>query len=142
MQDERLLNRDAPPRPELIRQIIGREVFPIWVAVNRYLQTQYPDFQAEMAYYNTQRGWGLDYRKAAQRLCILFPERGGFTALLTLTQHAEEAAQGKINYFNARLRELLNQPSALPQGRWLWLRIEDHTDFVGLKLLLEIISSG
>ena len=141
MQDERLLNRDAPPRPELIRQVIGSEVFSLWEEVNHYLQAQYPDFQAEMAYYNTQHGWGQDYRKAAQRLCILFPKRGGFTVLLTLTQHAEEAAQGKINYFNARLRELLNQPSALPQGRWLWLRIEDHTDFVGFKLLLEIISS-
>jgi len=44
----------------------------------------------------------------------------------------------KINYFNTRLRGLLTQPSTLPQGRWLWMRIEDHTDFVGFKLLMEI----
>ncbi len=137
MQDERLLNRDAPPRPELIRQIIGREVFPVWVAVNRYLQAHYPDFEAELTYYNAQRGWGLDYRQGSQRLCILFPGQGGFTAFLTLTLKGEEAAQAKIQYFNTRIRALLNQPSELPQGRWLWLRIEDHTDFVGLKLLLE-----
>jgi len=44
----------------------------------------------------------------------------------------------KISYFNARIRGLLNQPSTLPQGRWLWMRIEDHTDFVGFKLLLDL----
>jgi hypothetical protein len=63
------------------------------------------------------------------------------TAFLTLSQDGEEAAQARIRYFNARLRTLLNQPSALPQGRWLWMRLEDYTDLVSLKLLLEITSS-
>lgn len=144
MADERLLDRDVVPGPDLIRKVIGREVFPVWEDVNRYLQIHYPDFDTELVYYNAQRGWGLHYRKEAQRLCLLFPERGGFTALLSLTPEEDEAALGKIHFFNARIRGLLNQPSALPQGRWLWMRIEDHTDFVGFKLLLEIkaISQG
>lgn len=138
MVDDRLLDRNAPPEPDLIRRVIGREVFPVWEDVNRYLQLHYPDFEAELAYYNAQRGWGLHYRKEAQRLCMLFPERGCFTALLALTPEEDQAALDKIHFFNARIRELLNQPSTLPQGRWLWMRIEDHTDFVGLKMLLEI----
>jgi hypothetical protein len=142
MQDERLLNRDTQPEPDLIRQIIGKEVFPVWEEVNRYLHEHYPEFEAEMAFFNPQHGWCLDYRQGSQRLCALFPERGGFTVFLTLTQAGEEEAQAKIHYFNARIRTLLNQPSELPQGRWLWLRIEDHTDFVGLKLLIDIKLSG
>ncbi|HOM66787.1 MAG TPA: DUF3788 family protein [Brevefilum fermentans] len=141
MIDERLLDRNNPPEPELIRQVIGDEAFPLWEQVNQFLQEQYPDFQGGMTYYNAQRGWGQDYRKGAQRLCMLFPERGGLTAFLTLSQDGEEAAQARIRYFNARLRTLLNQPSALPQGRWLWMRLEDYTDLVSLKLLLEITSS-
>jgi hypothetical protein len=138
MTDERLLDRDTPPEPDLIRRVIGREVFPVWEDVNRYLRTQYPDYDAELTYYNAQRGWGLHYRKGPQRLCMLFPERGGFTALLALTPEEDQAALDKIHFFNARIRELLNQPSTLPQGRWLWMRIEDHTDFVGFKMLLEL----
>ncbi len=137
MTDERMLDREAEPSPELIRNVIGREVYPVWEDVTRFLQDRYPAFEPELTFYNAQRGWGLHYRKDAQRLCLLFPERGGFTALLTLNPEEEDAALGKINFFNARIRALLNQPSALPQGRWLWLRIEDHTDFVGFQLLLD-----
>jgi hypothetical protein len=43
-----------------------------------------------------------------------------------------------ISYFNARIRAQLNQASTLPQGRWLWIRLEDHTDFVGFKLLMDV----
>jgi hypothetical protein len=138
MTDERLLDRDAPPSPDLIRQVIGREVYPVWEDVNAYLRTHYPDFDVELMFYNAQRGWALHYRKEAQRLCLLFPERGAFTALLALTPEEDQAALEKIHFFNARLRKLLSQPSSLPAGRWLWMRIEDHTDFVGFKLLLDL----
>ena len=94
MIDERLLDRNNPPEPELIRQLIGDEAFSLWEQVNQYLQKQYPDFQGGMTYYNAQRGWGQDYRKGAQRLCMLFPERGGLT-FLTLSQDGEEAAQAR-----------------------------------------------
>ncbi len=133
-----MLDREAEPTPEQIRKLIGREAYPVWEDVTRFLQGTYPAFEPELIFYNAQHGWGLHYRKAAQRLCILFPERRGFTALIALTPEEEDAALEKINYFNARIRELLNQPSALPQGRWLWLRIEDHTDFVGFRLLLDM----
>lgn len=137
MIDNRFLNREEEPTPDLIRKVIGKEVYPVWEDVNSYLQGHFPDFKAEMTYYNPQRGWGLHYRRESQRLCLLFPERGGFTALITLSPEEDEAILEKVHYFNARIRGLLNQPSTLPQGRWLWLRIEDHTDFVGFKLLLD-----
>ena len=138
MTDERFLDQDVVPDLELIRKAIGREVFPVWEDVNIYLRSYYPAYEAELLFYNPQQGWGLHYRKGAQRLCVLFPERGGFTALLALTPEEDQAALEKIHFFNARIRALLNQPSTLPQGRWLWMRIEDHTDFVGFKLLVEI----
>lgn len=141
MADERMLDRDVEPGPDLIRKVIGREVFPVWEDVNNYLHSQFTDYESEMLFYNPQYGWGLHYRKDAQRLCLLFPERGGFTALITLSPQEDQAALDKIHFFNTRIRELLNQPSTLPQGRWLWMRIEDHTDFVGLKLLLDIKQS-
>ncbi|MFU8827300.1 MAG: DUF3788 family protein, partial [Brevefilum sp.] len=92
MTDERLLDRDAPPSPDLIRRVIGREVYPVWEDVNTYLQAHYPDFAVELMFYNAQRGWGLHYRKEAQRLCLLFPERGAFTALLALSPEEDQAA--------------------------------------------------
>jgi hypothetical protein len=138
MTDERFLDRDVQPTTESIRKKIGREVFPVWEDTTAYFQRNFPELESELTYYNPQHGWGLRYRKGSEQLCMLFPERGGFTALITLNPDEDEAALEKAPYFNARIRGLLNQPSALPQGRWLWLRIEDHTDFVGLKLLLEI----
>ena len=58
MIDERLLDRNNPPEPELIRQVIGDEAFPLWEQVNQFLQEQYPDFQGGMTYYNASAAGG------------------------------------------------------------------------------------
>lgn len=132
------LDRNNAPDEQTIREHIGKEVFPVWESVIAYLDTEFSDYDNELIFYNLQRGWGVRYRKEAQQLCVLFPEKGAFSTLVTLDSTQEEMAQEKINFFNVRIREQLNQPSGLPQGRWLWMRMEDHTDFVGLRILLEI----
>ncbi|MBG0784587.1 MAG: DUF3788 family protein [Anaerolineaceae bacterium] len=133
----RLLDRENLPDDTLIERTIGREVFPVWLDTRRHIEHTYPEFVPEMVFYNAQQGWGLRYRQEARQLVMLFPERGGFSALVMLNPEEEARVMEKINYFNNRIRELLNQPSDLPQGRLLWCRVEDHTDFVGLKLLLD-----
>jgi len=138
MVDKRLLDREKKPDADIISALIGREVLPVWVDVHAYLETQFPQYAAELFFYNPQYGWGIRYRKESKQLCALFPERGRFTAMIMLNPEEETLALEKINYFNARLRELLNSPSTLPQGRMMWMRLEDHTDFVGFKLLMEI----
>jgi hypothetical protein len=138
MNGKRLLDREEIPTPERVKQVIGREVYPVWEDVKQHLNAHYPDCESEWRYYNPQHGWGLRFRIGSQQLCMVFPERGSFTALITLTPHEDEAALKKIRFFNARIRDLLNQPSTLPQGRWLWMQMEDHTDFVGFKLIMEI----
>jgi len=54
-----------------------------------------------------------------------------------LTPEEDVRVMEIIDYFNSRIRGILNRPSSLPQGRWLWVRLEDLTDLVGLTLLLE-----
>ena len=137
MAYERFLDRDITPDDSLIKEAIGREVFPVWLDTLDFLEDHFPQFVSEWVFYNPQHGWGIRYRQEAQQLIFLFPERGAFSALVTLNPEEETRVMEKINYFNSRLRELLNQPSTLPQGRWLWARIEDHTDFVGLRLILD-----
>lgn len=138
MAYERLLNRESQPDRERIRAVIGKEVLPVWEDVAAYLEDAFPGYMPELIYYSAQHGWALRYRKEARQICTLFPEKGAFTALITLNPKEDEQALEKINYFNMRLRRLLNRPSTLPQGRWLWMRLEDHTDFVGFKFLMEI----
>ncbi|MFW5714265.1 MAG: DUF3788 family protein [Brevefilum sp.] len=138
MAYERLLDKEQTPDQALIEKRIGREVLPVWQETQDYLAENFPAYSPELVYYSTQHGWALRYRKEAQQLCTLFPEKGAFSAMIVLSPEEEQFAQEKFNFFNARIRELLSRPSSLPQGRWLWMRIEDHTDFVGLRLLLEI----
>ncbi len=137
MAHERLLDKEQKPDQTFIQKVIGREVWPVWQEVQDYLAESFQAYSPELIFYNPQHGWALRYRKEAQQLCTLFPERGAFSALITLSEAEEQLAQEKINFFNARIREILSRPSTLPQGRWLWLRLEDHTDFVGFRLILE-----
>lgn len=137
MAHERFLDREIQPEPEQVRKAIGREVLPVWDDVAKYLAAALPEFQPEWIYYSAQHGWAVRFRQETRQLVLLFPERGAFSALVILSPGEDERALDKINYFNAKFREQLNTISALPQGRWLWVRIEDHTDFVGLRLLLD-----
>jgi hypothetical protein len=138
MAYERLLNREEQPDREQIGETIGREVLPVWEDVIAYLNRSFPEYTHEWFYYSAQHGWALRYRKESRQLCALFPERGAFTTLIMLNPEEDAQALEKINYFNTRIRGLLSRPSSLPQGRWLWMRLEDHTDFMGFKLLMEI----
>ena len=135
---ERLLDRDKQPDNNQIQSVIGKEVWTIWENVHDYLKTNFPAFDTEWLYYNQQHGWAVRYRLQTQQLCLLFPERGAFTAMCMLDPEEENAVMEKINYFNVRIRETLNQPSTLPQGRLLWIRLEDHTDFFGFQLLIDV----
>jgi len=137
MAHERFLDRDKQPEPEQVRKTIGREVLPVWDDVAAYLATAFPEYRPEWIYYSAQHGWAVRFRQEAKQLVALFPEQGAFSALVILSPEEDDRALDKINYFNAKFREQLNAISSLPQGRWLWVRIEDHTDFVGLRLLLD-----
>jgi len=136
MTEPQMLNREVEPTEDYIRKLIGKETLPIWEATQKYLLEKYPRATAEMVYYSPQRGWGMRYRDKSQQLCILFPGRGGFNVLIILNPEEEQVVLKKVHYFNGRIRALLNQPSSLPHGRWLWARIEDHTDFFSFKLLI------
>lgn len=138
MAHERFLDRDAQPEPEQVHKAIGREVLPVWKDVTTHLSTAFSDYQPEWRYYSAQHGWSLRYRRGSRQLLALFPERGAFSALITLSPEEDTQALENVEFFNAKFREQINKIPALPQGRWLWVRIEDHTDFVGLQLLLKI----
>ena len=142
MAHDRFLDRDIQPEPEQVRNSLGREVLPVWDDVAAYLSASFPGFQPEWVYYSAQHGWAVRYRQDTWQLVTLFPERRSFSALVILSPEEDEEALAKINYFNTKFREELNRISSLPQGRWFWVRIEDHTDFVGLKLLLDIKRSS
>ena len=138
MAYERFLDREIMPDQQMIHNQIGEMVLSVWEDVINHLQRIFTGCHSEMIYYNRQHGWGIRYRHNATLLCTLFPERGAFSALITLDPKEETKALDKINFFNAHIREMLNQSSTLSQGRWLWIRIEDHTDGVGLKMLLDL----
>ena len=137
MAYDRLLNREEKPDTSQIRAWIGSEVLPVWDGIKAYLEEHFPNFVPEWVFYNALQGWGLRYRREAQQLCMLFPEKGAFSALVMLTPEEDARVMEIIDYFNSRIRGILNRPSSLPQGRWLWVRLEDLTDLVGLTLLLE-----
>jgi len=137
----RFLNRDKQPSESEIRERIGNEVLPVWYDVINYLEKQFSGYHPEMIFYSDQEGWAFRYRSGLQHLCTLFPEQGAFHALIPLDPQEDQKAIEKFDFFNARIRELLSRQSSLPQGRWLWVRLEDHTDFVGFKLLVELKKS-
>lgn len=131
---ERMLDRDTEPTDENMLKYVGRRA-GLWSSLLEYLATHYAHTR-ELDFGGKKYGWAIRYRKSKKTLITLFPERGGFTALIVLGR--EEVA--KANAIQARLgsnvREVLATTKQLHDGRWLWIRPSSKADIESIKALL------
>ncbi|MHA2273843.1 MAG: DUF3788 domain-containing protein [Candidatus Hodarchaeales archaeon] len=89
-------------------------------------------------FYGAKYGWTIRYRKSGKTLCSFFPEKGGFTALITLGKNEAQKALAIREELSSPTREHLEGTKQLHDGRWLWIRLLTTRDTEDIKKLLQI----
>ena len=134
MSYERMLDRDTEPTDKNMLKYVGRRA-GLWSSLHEYLATHY-DHTPELDFGGKKYGWAIRYRKSRKTLITLFPERGGFTALVVLGREEIAKANAILDELSSNVRDILTTTKQLHDGRWLWIRPSSKADIESVKALL------
>jgi hypothetical protein len=83
-------------------------------------------------------GWNVKYKKGGRSLCTLYPDRGQFTALVTVGAKEEPEAELLLPTCSDYLRALFLRAEALNGARWLMIRVSDAQVLEDVKKLIRL----
>ena len=134
MSYERMLNRECEPTEDELREWIGKGAV-LWCDLREYVESHY-DHAPKLDFGGKKYGWSILYRKSGKTLVTLFPERGGFTALVVLGKKEVAKTETCKKELSKKVRELFENTGQLHDGRWLWIRPTSKADIESIKILL------
>jgi hypothetical protein len=85
-------------------------------------------------FYGRNYGWALTYRKGGRTLLALYPDHGGFTALVVLGDDRLGVALG--GSLSDATRAVIAAATPFKEGRWLFVRVTSAADAGDVKELL------
>ncbi len=71
-------------------------------------------------------------------LCVLFPETGAFTVLVTLGKKEVEQVRNDLKTFNPETQKLFNNARQFHDGKWIYRRVLDKDDLGDVIELIKI----
>jgi hypothetical protein len=102
------------PTDTQILEAIGPKL-PLWHALVRFVQEQYPVQEDFRFLYGKNYGWALRFRIKGQLLVSLYPTQGGFTAQINLSSNAIEKAQRMR--LGKNVQQAIARANPYPEGR-------------------------
>jgi len=133
---QRITDKVHKPTEEEIGSFIRELAKKTWAEIRQFIKDY--DIEPETIFYGEKYGWTVRYRKSGKALCSLFPEKGGFTVLITLGKKESEKAFSIQDGLSSKISKLLGETRQLHDGRWLWIRLLTTSDTNGVKELLQI----
>lgn len=133
---ERLVNEDAIPDEKTVLDVIGKNSAELWGKLRDFLRENY-DFEPELVYYGRKYGWCYRYRRKKKTLCVLYPETGAFTVLVTLGKKDVEEVEGKIDAFNPETQRIFNEARQYHDGKWIYKRALNEDDLADVISLIK-----
>lgn len=139
MEEEfvRMTDKICKPTEKEILGFIGEQAENAWQELRRFIEDNY-EIEPETIFYGAKYGWTVRYRKSGKTLCSLFPEKGGFTVLITLGNKESEEAYTIKSKLSSQMNKLLTNTKQLHDGRWLWIRTTTKEQIRDVKELLQI----
>lgn len=132
-----MIDKTHEPTAEEMMNFIGVQPKEAWSEMKRFIEERY-DAAPETVFYGEKYGWTVRYRRGGKTLCSLFPEKGGFTALVVLGKKESEKALSIREELSSKINKLLGDTEQLHDGRWLWIRLLTVEDTKDIKKLLQI----
>jgi len=134
---QRLLDREDTPTERQIIRAIGSKSAKSWNDLRAFLRSNY-DYMPEFGFQGMKYGWAYKYRRKGKTLCVLYPEAGAFTILVTLGKKEVESAERNLSHFNEDTRRVFHSAFQYHDGKWIYKRILSNRDLRDAKLLLTI----
>lgn len=83
-------------------------------------------------------GWNVKYKKSGRSLCTLYPERGQFTALISIGAKEMPEAELLLPTCTEYIQALFSRTAPFNGGRWLMIRITEEQVLEDVKKLIRL----
>ena len=134
---QRMMDKTNKPTEHQILRIIGEQAQDAWLDIIAFIEDHY-NFEPETVFYGTKYGWTIRYRRSGRTLCSLFPEKDGFTVLITLGKKESETVLSILDDLSSKTRKIIEETKQLRDGRWLWIRLRAIDDTDDIKKLIQV----
>ncbi|MDL2220763.1 DUF3788 domain-containing protein [Eubacteriales bacterium OttesenSCG-928-N14] len=98
---------------------------PLWADITNYLQQQYkaqPVFEYSRC---SVPGWNMKYTKGGRALCRLYPQEGGFIALVVIGEREKEAFLQCLPTLTPYTQQLYEEKKDKRGLFWLMMQVTD-----------------
>lgn len=129
-----LFSKDTQPTPQQVADYVGT---PYWDAFNEYMQNTYTiEPKIEYSCCSAAPGWNVKYKKSGRSLCVLYPDKGAFTCLVTIGTKEATEAELLLPTCTQYTQDMYNNVQPLNGARWLMIPVTNDDVLGDVKKLI------
>ncbi len=129
-----LFSKDTQPTPQQVADYVGT---PYWDAFNEYMQNTYTiEPKIEYSCCSAAPGWNVKYKKSGRSLCVLYPDKGAFTCLVTIGAKEATEAELLLPTCTQYTQDMYNNVQPLNGARWLMIPVTNDDVLGDVKKLI------
>jgi hypothetical protein len=129
--------KTTQPTPGDIQNVIGSR-FYLWEDLLKHIRDTYKPQEDFKFLYGKNYGWAVRFRLKGKLLTSLYPADGGFKAQIILSPGEVETALSMDPGKN--VLQSIEAATPYPEGRWLFIPVENPADMQDIIDLLELHS--
>ena len=132
---------EAYPKSEepSLEQIEAFIASPLWNGLCSWAEGAYSIApKVEYSTCSGAPGWNVKYKKSGRALCTLYPDRGQFTALVTIGAKEATEAELLLPTCSDYIRELFARTQMFNGARWLMIHVTDERVLEDVKQLIRL----
>jgi hypothetical protein len=130
-------DKAVQPSPGDIQNVIGTR-FTLWEDMLKHIRDTYEPQEDFKFLYGKNYGWAMRFKLKSKLLTSLYPADGGFKVQIILSSEEIETALAMDPGKN--VRQTIDEATPYPEGRWLFIPVENPADMQDVINLLELHS--
>ncbi len=83
-------------------------------------------------------GWNVKFRRSGRSLCVLYPDSGHFTCMVTVGPKEQLEAEALLPTFSPETAEIYRRADAVNGARWLMLPVDSRQAMADALALIRL----
>ena len=122
----RMLNKEIIPNENILQSFLGdNDIILVWNNITSFINNNY-NFGSKIIFGGKKYGWAVTYKHGQKTIVTLFPESKSFTVLLVFGKKELENIFENKDIFTKQILQLIEKTKQYHDGKWIWIRIENH----------------
>lgn len=125
------------PTPEVLKSLIGTELFEVWMSLCQLIEQKY---EMEQLWNPGGKAWTYEYkyRRGGKTLCALYAKENVFGFMVILGKDERAKFESERESFSEEVRTVYDNATTYHDGKWIMFELKDTSLFNDMERLLLI----